>query len=273
MSFLSKFGVPSLTSRLLKESWQGRSKRNFTTYGTWTSQYSFLSDGLLSRFSRLSSRAVPNCFCITQEREFASSRRRQSQKGKKETKPLANEDLISFVMRKHGKTPPHKVKVRLVIDEGQDKPATVSVVSLADAIEVSVDRMTDLIGTSLDSDPPVIRATALSKLEYRQQQTQQKGNAKSKKQTKSFRFRSGISDHDLERKLGDMIKSLEKGLECDFSVFSRARRLHQNPNIGFELVERIQLLVAEFGQPKGKPQVNESGTFARVKLMPKKKKG
>lgn len=190
-----------------------------------------------------------------------------------ESKPLANEDLISFVMRKHGNTSPHKVNVRLVVDEGQDKPATVSVVSLAEAIQVSVDRMTDLIGTSLDSDPPVIRATTLSKLEYRQQQAQQKGNAKSKKQTKSFRFRAGISDHDLERKLGGMIKSLEKGLECDFSVFSRARRLKENPNIGFELVERIQLLVAEFGQKKGKQQVNETGTYVRVKLMPKTKKG
>lgn len=204
---------------------------------------------------------------------FASSRRQQLPKGKKETKPLVNEDLISFVMRKHGETPPDKVMVRLVIDEGQDTPATVSVVSLADAIEVSVDLMTDLIGTSLDSDPPVIRATALSKLEYRQAQTRQKGNAKSKNQTKSFQFRSGISDHDLERKLGDMIKSLEKGLECEFSVFSRARFLQQNPNIGFELVERIQLLVAEFGEAKGKLQVNESGTFVRTKLMPKKKKG
>jgi len=176
-------------------------------------------------------------------------------------------------MRKYGDTHPQKVQIRLVIDEGKEKPATVSVVSLADAIEVSVERMTDLIGTSLDSDPPVIRATALSKLEYRQQQTQQKGNAKSKKQTKSFRFRAGISDHDLQRKLNDMIKSLEKGLECDFSVFSRARRLQQNPNIGVELVERIQLLVADHGQPKGKPQLNEAGTFVRVKLMPKRKKG
>ena len=208
-----------------------------------------------------------------QEREFTSSRSPKLQKGKKETKPLANEDLVSFLIRTHNDTAAEMLQIRLVVDEGQDKPATVSVVSLAEAIGVSVDRGLDLLGTSLDSDPPVIRATALSKLEYRQQQAQQKGNAKSKKQTKSFRFRAGISDHDLERKLGDMIKSLEKGLECDFSVFSRARLLQQNPNIGGELIERIQELVADHAQPKGKTQIYENGTFVRVKLIPKKKKG
>ena len=251
---------------------QTLSVRCSTSYGIRTSQ---CAPGLhrLSRDSQLAKKVTPNVLNVMQQREFASSRSKNYRKGKKDAKPLSNEDLVSFLMRKHGGTPPHKVQIRLVIDEGQEKPATVSVVSLADAIEVSVDRMTDLIGTSLDSDPPVVRATALSKLEYRQQQSQQKGNAKSRKQTKSFRFRAGISDHDLERKLGDMIKFLDKGLECEFSVFSRARRLQQDPNIGIDLVERIKVLVADHGQPKGKPQVNESGTFVRVKLIPKKNRG
>lgn len=210
----------------------------------------------------------PQRLTFTQEKRYATSQARRFPKSKKESNVLANEKLIATIMRKHRNTPPAEVMVRLVIDEGPEHPADVSVVSLADAINVSVDRMTDLIGTSLQSDPPVIRATNISKLEYRQQQIQQKGNAKSKKQKKTFRFRAGISDHDLERKLSGLIKFLDKGLECDYSVFSKARMLRVNPDAGTDLVERIQDLLADHAQLKRPPQLN--GSFVRVNLIPKK---
>jgi translation initiation factor IF-3 len=207
---------------------------------------------------------------LTQERSFASSRGRRPAPNKKQSNVLANENLITAIMKRHANTPPTEVMVRLVIDEGPENPAAVSVVSLADAIEVSVDRMTDLIGTSLQSDPPVIRATNISKLEYRQQQSQQKGIAKSKKQKKTFRFRAGISDHDLERKLADLRKFLDQGLECDYSVFSKKKLLRVNPNAGMDLVERIQTLLADHAQLKRPPQPNELFSYVRVNLIPKK---
>lgn len=206
---------------------------------------------------------------VSHSRSFASSRPKKGQT-KKETEVVSNEKLISVIMKKNGESDPKKVMVRLVIDEGPENPSTVSIVSLAEAIKVSVERMTDLIGTSLEADPPVIRAAELAKLQYRQRQSQQKNVAKAKTQTKSFRFRAGISDHDLERKLAEMIKFLEQGVDCDYSVFSKARLLRENSSAGMDLVNRIQALLVDHAQLKRQPQLNELGTYVRVQLVPKK---
>jgi translation initiation factor IF-3 len=207
---------------------------------------------------------------LTQQRQFASPRGRRPTPNKKQSNVLANEKLIAVIMSKHTNTPPNEVMVRLVIDEGPENPATVSVVSLSEAIEVSVARNKDLIGTSLQSDPPVIRATDISKMEYRQQQSQQKGIAKSKTQKKTIRFRAGISDHDLERKMEGLMKFLDQGLECDYSVFSKKKLLRVNAEAGMDLVERIQVLLADHATLKRPPQPNELKNYVRVNLVPKK---
>lgn len=227
------------------------------------------NDSFQTNQIHLSSSLIGERPYFEQKRSFASPRRSQRNK-KQSDNILANERLISIIMRKNKNTPPDNVMVRLVVDEGPTAPATVSVVSLAEAIQVSIDRMTDLIGTSLDSDPPVIRATQLSKLQYQKQQSQQKGNAKVKQQQKSYRFKAGIGDHDLERKIADIIKVLSSGGNVDYTVLSKARLLRANPNAGMELVERIQVLLDQYGQLKRPPNKNETGNFIRVQLEPKK---
>eukprot|EP00980_Cylindrotheca_fusiformis_P024442 scaffold11924_cov118-Cylindrotheca_fusiformis.AAC.3 len=275
MSFLSNaslFAFSTCKTARMKSlriyRWHGAS----TAITSKKSMTSFFHSGFswMGCFRNMNSPLLRGWQTLTQGRSFSSARSRRSPKKKKEGNVLANERLIATIMRRQGNISPSEVMVRLVIDEGPENPADVSVVSLAEAIEVSVDRMTDLIGTSLQSDPPVIRATDISKLEYRQQQSQQKGSAKAKKQKKSFRFRAGISDHDLQRKLADLIKFLDRGLECDYSVFSKARLLRENPNAGMELVDRIQALLADHGQLKKPPQPNELKSFVRVHLIPKK---
>jgi translation initiation factor IF-3 len=124
----------------------------------------------------------------------------------------------------------------------------------------------------METDPPVIRATSLSRLEYKQQQSQQKGNTKSKQQKKTFRFRAGISDHDLDRKLKNILKFLGMGMECDYSVFSKAKVLRENANAGMELVDRIQALLGDTCQLKRPPQPNEIGNYIRCQLVPTAKK-
>ena len=208
----------------------------------------------------------------TQRVRCFSSRRRNAPNKKKGSNLLSNEKLIKVLMKKSHQTDPTKCFVRLVIDEGPDTPSTVDVVSMADAIDVSLDRDTDLVGMNIDSDPPVIRATQLSKLEYQKEQAQQQQqSSKKKKQQKSFRFRAGIDWHDMERKVKDIIKFLQKGMDIDYSVFSKARVLRENPEAGMELVERIQELLKPYGDLKRPPQKNEQGNFVRVQLEPKKK--
>ena len=207
-------------------------------------------------------------------RTFASRRKGGSKgkKGKQDSNVIANEDLISCLIRNAGESSADKVTVRLVIDEGPDTPSSVEIITLSEAIVLSLDRELDLIGANINGDPPVIRATQLSKLEYKQQQAQKKQQqaASNKKERKSFRFKAGIESNDLERKLDRLKGFLSKGHECEFTVFTKLRTLRQNPNAGLELVDEIRALLSEHGDMKRPPQTNETKSFYRVQYEPKK---
>ena len=55
-------------------------------------------------------------------------------------------------------------------------------------------------------------------IEYQKEKKASKNNT-----PKSLRFHANIpvGDHGLERKVADMVKFLEEGRDCDFSVFSK----------------------------------------------------
>jgi len=185
---------------------------------------------------------------------------------------LCNEELLLQLRRKFPSARgPGDIQVRLVTDEGPEQPATVQVCSLAEAIEMSLDRMTDLIAVALQNDPPVIRAAGLSKLEYQKEQASAKQKAATKaKQKKEFRFRAGIDVHDLTRKIQDMEKFLGKGMECEYTVFSKARTLRENSSAGQQLVDQIQELLSHCAVLKKAPLPNEKGNLIHVHLAPKK---
>lgn len=206
---------------------------------------------------------------LIQHRHFSS---RGKKRKPKDDSLIANEKLIQALIKLNPQSQgPDDIQIRLVIDEGPETESTVQVCSLAEGIEVSLDRMADLIGTSLQAVPPVVRVAQLSKIEYQKEQaaSKQKSNAKTK-QKKTFRFRAGIEEHDLDRKLQDMIKFLGRGMECEYTVFSKARTMRANADAGMHLVDRIQELVAHCATLKRPPAKNETGNHIRVILVPKK---
>mmetsp|Transcript_15246 Transcript_15246/g.35135 ORF Transcript_15246/g.35135 Transcript_15246/m.35135 type:complete len:316 (+) Transcript_15246:143-1090(+) len=208
-------------------------------------------------------------------RSFASRRGKKSNKSGNHNSNggvLSNEDLVGRLIRDAGASSADKVTVRLVIDEGPDTPSSVEILSLTEAIGISLDRELDLIGGNISGDPPVIRATDLSKLEYKHKQAQKKQQqaAANRKELKSFRFKAGIESNDLERKLDRLKGFLTKGHDCEFTVFCRLRTLRQNPNAGIELVNQIRILLSDHGDIKREPKTNETKSFYRVRFEPKK---
>lgn len=206
-------------------------------------------------------------------RSFASRRRKgPNGKNNKASSLLSNEELVGQIIRDAGVSSADKVTVRLVIDEGPDTSSSVEIISLSEAIELSLDRELDLIGANISGDPPVIRATQLSKLEYKHKQAQKKQQqaASNKKELKSFRFRAGIEANDLERKLERLKNFLSKGHDCEFTVFTKMKMLRQNPDAGIELVDQISELLSDYGDMKRKPTTNETKSFYRVQYEPKK---
>ena len=213
---------------------------------------------------------------ISPLRKSFSSRRRSAKerKNKKNINMLANEDLVAQLIRNAAEVSADNVTVRLVADAGPEAPSTVQVITLSEAIEISLDREADLIGANLTAEPPVIRATQLSKLEYKHQQAKKKQQRSSsnKKECKSFRFKAGIDSHDLERKIDRLKGFLLKGHDCEFTVFTRLRTLRQNPDAGMELVNRIGVLIGDCGDIARAPQTNETKSFYRVNYRPKASK-
>jgi translation initiation factor IF-3 len=207
----------------------------------------------------------------------SSTRKRNTDKGgdssgKKSV--LANEDLVARLVRTSTTaSSADSLMVRLVIDEGLDNPPTVQVISLSEAIQVSLDRMTDLFGVNLDSDPPVVRAAVLSKLEYKYEQTKKRQKQQSlstRKEKKVFQFKAGIGTADLDRKIGQLLQYLEKGHECEYTVFTRARTMRDNQDAGIQLVERIRMIIGDAGSLKKEMETNETNTHYRVVMEPKK---
>jgi translation initiation factor IF-3 len=193
-------------------------------------------------------------------------------KGRAPKAVLANEELIARLVRDADNASSDTINVRLVIDEGPNTSSSVQVTSLTHAVQLSLDRNADLIGSALNNDPPVIRLTDLSKLHFKAEQAQKKqqADASTKKEKKSFRFKAGIDTHDLERKVAQLTGYLQKGHDCEYTVFARARTLRGNENAGVELVDKIQALIADHGIQKRAPETNETKSFSRVQLTPKK---
>lgn len=237
------------------------------------------SSSLLPLGGRARLRPAP-CYRCEVRHGLATSSRRGGGNSKKgppngaKSNALANEDLVARLIR--SSTPaasPDSLMVRLVVDEGPDRPSTVQLVSLSEAIRLSIDRMVDLIGISLETDPPVVRAAELAKLEYKSEQAkkrQQQQTLANRKEKKTFRFKAGIGVADLDRKIGQLKEYLQKGHECEYTVFTRARTMRENHDAGIELVEHIQQLLRETGTLKKEPETNETKSFYRVVMEPKK---
>lgn len=130
----------------------------------------------------------------------------------------------------------------------------------------------DLIAIALDQELPVVKVADLKALEYKQTKKTKTSQALPEKE---FRFRAGIADNDLSRKIDNMIKYLEKGHKCLVNVRCRRFQLQKDPNAARNMVNRILELVDEVGEPTKPPTVNPTKTAARLTLQPassKKKK-
>lgn len=171
----------------------------------------------------------------------------------KEKKPLMNEGLVKFLKRKSGSD---EMEVRVVTDLGRDKPSEVSVLPLVLALDHAKNLNIDLIEINLKQTPPVLKATDYGKLAYdmrkKQKAVQQSGGGSKQLVTKEYKFKAGISEHDLERKVQNLKSYLVKGHPCKVTITARAFLVRQNNNITIETLERVQELLSDDIMEPGK---------------------
>jgi translation initiation factor IF-3 len=158
--------------------------------------------------------------------------------------PLRNGDLVKMLLRQQKKRSTSDVTVRLVLSEleieGTATKKGMETTTLEQAMAIARNNAIDLVGVSLSQDPPVVKVMDYAKKEYdalkalKQKKKEQKekglGDPNAKLPLKEFKFRAGIAENDLMRKINNMKTYLVKGHRCQVMITSafRYRREDQN---------------------------------------------
>ena len=185
------------------------------------------------------------------------SRRRKA----KETEPLSNETLVRKIMNSRPQDSVETIQVRMVV--GRKEPRS-EVVSLAEALDLSVDREMDLVEVNLRDNPPVIRVARLRSIMAQKERAAAKNRPKVPKK-KKFRFRTGIEAHDMDRKISDMRKCLEKKVPCEINILVKRGTTTAD---GLELAGNVQSDLADVGTFRKQPSVNEQGNYINAIMDP-----
>ena len=153
--------------------------------------------------------------------------------------------------------------VRLISDDGEQ----VGIVSIDEALNVAFEKGLDLVEVASNADPPVCRIMDYGKLKYQASKKSQEARKKTKAfQVKEVKFRPHTDEHDLEYKIKNVKKFLEKKNRVKLSVMFRGRELTYVED-GISLLNRIAEEVAEEGVVEQEPK-NEGRNLTMV-IVPK----
>lgn len=125
--------------------------------------------------------------------------------------------------------------VRLIDPDGTQ----LGVVELDKARDAAREHGLDLVEVAPDARPPVVRIMDWGKYRYEQQKRAKE--AKKKQQTiglKEVKFRPKTDDHDLDFKVRNARRFLEKGNKVKITVRFRWRELRR-PELGQNVLDRV----------------------------------
>jgi translation initiation factor IF-3 len=110
--------------------------------------------------------------------------------------------------------------LRVISEDGKN----IGVLSPKEALQNAKERGLDLIEVSKDSNPPVCKIMDFGKYMYQEEKKERKKRKGAKVgKLKNIRISLRISDHDLETKMKQTRKFLDKGYKVRIEVFLRGR--------------------------------------------------
>ena len=155
-------------------------------------------------------------------------------------------------------------EVRLIDENGEQ----LGVVSSKEALNMALERNLDLVKIAPQSKPPVCKIMNYGK--YRFDQMKKEKEAKKKQKTmeiKEVRLSPNIDEHDLNTKLKNAAKFLEKGDKVKVSVRFRGREM-THTEIGREVLNQFAQGISEVGSIDKAPKME--GRSMVMFLMPKR---
>lgn len=190
---------------------------------------------------------------------------------KQSDQPLANEQLVAALIRKSGTLSADKLQVRILVDNDGNKemkPKPV-LMTLTDAISLSIEKDMDIIETALDQEVPVLRIDRLDSFFYKQaKKSGSKGNKKQPE--KEFRFNAEIEENDLKRKVENIAELLEKGTTCIVSIRCKGWVLQKEPQATKMAAERVIHGLRGVAELMNEIRIFGNGTRAQFRLRPAK---
>ncbi|MDD5552155.1 MAG: translation initiation factor IF-3 [Candidatus Pacebacteria bacterium] len=144
-------------------------------------------------------------------------------------------------------------EIRVIGKEGEN----LGVLSLEESLQYAKECGLDLIEISRNSNPPVCKVMDLGKYMYQEEKKAKKKRKGAKiGKLKNIRISLRISEHDLETKINQTKKFLEKGYKARIEVFLRGREKALS-NLAREKLETV------FGNINTKMPLKKEGEIKR----------
>ena len=144
------------------------------------------------------------------------------------------------------------------------------VVSRNDALGEARRSELDLVLIAPDAEPPVVKIMDYGKHLFDIKKTRAAQRRKQKQiQVKEVKFRPGTEERDYQVKLRNLVRFLSDGDKTKVSLRFRGREM-VHPEIGMELMSRIEGDLAEYGSMEAEPKFE--GRQVVMVLAPKKRK-
>ena len=116
-----------------------------------------------------------------------------------------------------------------------------------EALNIAKDEGLDIVEVASNADPPVCRIMDYGKFKYEASKKEQEGRKKAKGfQLKEIKFRPHTDEHDLQYKIRNAIKFLDKKNRVKLTVMFRGREFAYK-EAGIELLNRIAGEIEEHG--------------------------
>ncbi|NLD37478.1 MAG: translation initiation factor IF-3 [Desulfatiglans sp.] len=154
-------------------------------------------------------------------------------------------------------------QVRLISGDGTQ----LGVMATRDAMDVAIREGLDLVEVAPNADPPVCRIMDYGKFKYEASKKEQEARKKTKAfQLKEIKLRPHTDEHDLNTKIKNLKKFLEKKNRVKLTLMYRGRELAYQET-GIELLLKIAEEVKDLGAIE--QEAKKEGRNATMVIVPK----
>lgn len=154
-------------------------------------------------------------------------------------------------------------EVRLISSEGDQ----LGIMPTREALSIAERDGLDLVEVAPNAKPPVCRIMDYGKFKYQASKKEQEARKKGKAfQLKEVKFRPHTDEHDLDYKIRNVKKFLEKKNRVKLTVMFRGRE-YAYQEVGIELLNKIADEINEYGTVE--QEAKKEGRNATMVVVPK----